>query len=100
MGIIISTIIKYSFYGAVLGIGAGSFFLHKTLPSNESFDQYISKDKSWGVSWAAYIATKTVLVPQFKSYLLFKTAELTIGNKRDIWIGIANNWYPTGTKCL
>lgn len=95
MGSIISTIVSCSFYGTIFGSTLLGLFLHKTLPSDESFHTFRSKtEPTSGIGFVDKIVVNTFGAPEFKNYQLFKTVTLR-GGKNDVarWFGIGNNWY-------
>jgi len=99
MGSIISTIISSSFYGTIFGFTLLGLFLHKTLPSDESFHTFRSKtEPTSGISFVDKIVVNSFSTLEFKNYQLFKTVTLR-GSKNDVaqWFGIANNWYRNDT---
>jgi len=94
MGSIISTIISCSFYAAIFGIGVAGVFLHKTLPSNESFHAFRSKtEPTSGIGCVDKLIVNILGAPEFKNFIIFRTVTLRDTKYTARWFGIANTWF-------
>ena len=92
MARIIGKVFKYGLGFSVIGAGVGSVFLHQTKPSDESFNNFITKDGEPIDKMVIDIALATIIKPTFKDWVIFKTATISDKKQDIVYIGAVNNW--------
>lgn len=85
-------VIKYSFYASALSAGAGGAFMYKTKPSDKSLYDHLSRTKMTRIKW---LDEKVIdlLDPEFKDYVIFKTATFSVGKNEIVFIGVCHEWF-------
>lgn len=92
VGSVIKFGVKATGYIGLVALIGGSIFLHQTKPTNESFEQALTQNADLKGKILAKIALNTVVQPEFKDWVVFKTATLNDNGRKVIFIGAVNNW--------
>jgi len=90
---LLNTLVKIGFGTTVCVVGSAAVFTYVTKPTNESFNNFATKDKGVIEKTLLNGILNHVVKPSFDDYVFFKIATLP-GGKDMKFIGIVHNWLP------
>jgi hypothetical protein len=93
---LLNTVIKIGFQTTVVVVSGTATYAYLTKPTNESFNNAFTKDKSFIKRSVINGVLDYVVKPSFEDYVFFKIATLPglPGEKDLTFIGGNNKWYP------
>lgn len=90
---VVGSILKYAGCTAIGIIIVGAIFLYLTKPDNDTLFTSARSNASFLETRLNSTIGKILTNPQFKDWVILKTAHLTVpGGKSIVYIGILNHW--------